>query len=59
MNCYFNLRIARHIKASMIFLGFNVIDMVVVSGIRNMDDYKNHLDVLNHITNFNDKDWNL
>ena len=55
MNCYFNLRIARHIKASMIFLGFNVIDMVVVSGIRNMDDYKNHLDVLNHITNFNDK----
>lgn len=48
-----------HVKSSMAFLGFDVIDIVVLSGVRNIDDYKNHPDVLNHITNFNDQDWNL
>lgn len=48
-----------HVKSSMVFLGFDVIDMVSMSGVRNIDDYKKHPDILSQITNFNSKDWNL
>jgi multimeric flavodoxin WrbA len=44
-----------HVKASMTFLGFDVIDVVVMSGVRNIDDYKNHPDILSQITNFGNK----
>lgn len=48
-----------HVKASMVFLGFNVIDVVVMSGVRNINDYKNHPDILSQISNFSNGDWNL
>jgi len=48
-----------HVKASMVFLGFNVIDVVVMSGVRNIDDYKNHPDILSQISNFSNGDLNL
>jgi len=49
----------KHVRASMVFLGFDVIDMVVMSGVRNIDDYKNHPDILSQISNFSSRDWNL
>jgi multimeric flavodoxin WrbA len=46
-----------HVKSSMIFLGFDVIDVVIMPGVRNIDDYKNHPDILIQIANFGNRDW--
>lgn len=41
-----------HIKSSMIFLGFDVVDVVVIHGLRNPDDYTKHPDILSKIADF-------
>ena len=48
-----------HVKASMIFLGFDVIEVVIIPGLRKPDDYANYPDVLNKITDFSNRDWKL
>lgn len=45
-----------HVKSSMIFLGFDVIEVIVLPGLRNPDDYANYPDVLSQIADFSNKD---
>ena len=48
-----------HIKASMTFLGFHVIEVVVVPGLRKPNDYGNYPDILNKIADFSNRDLKL
>jgi len=46
-----------HVKGSMIFLGFDVIEVVVIPGVRNPNDYANYPNILNEITDFSNRAW--
>lgn len=48
-----------HVKASMIFLGFDVIDVVIIPGLRNPDDYAKYPDILCKIEELGSRDWKL
>lgn len=51
-NSYFE-----HVKASMVFLGFNVIDMIVLPGLRMPTDYKKFPDIPYKIKSLVDKEF--
>lgn len=43
------------VKSSMIFLGFDVIDVVIIPEVRDINDYKKHPHTLDKIANFSDR----
>lgn len=53
-NSYFE-----HVKASMIFLGFDVIDIIVVPGLRQPTDYEKFPDIPYKIKSLVDKEFSL
>lgn len=46
-----------HVKSSMIFLGFNVVEVLVIPGLRDPEDYTKYPDILNEIANFSKREW--
>lgn len=46
-----------YVKEAFLFLGFDVVDVIVIPGLRKAEDYKNQPDLLNQIAALGNRDW--